>query len=430
MQRPQMNRRDLMRWGASGALAAAMPAATWADPPPRLGKAEACIFLWLGGGAAQLDTFDPKRRGDGKKVAGSYYDAIPTAQHDVQVCEHLGGLADRLDRCAIIRTLHHKIIDEHGAATNLLHTGRPVSETIAYPSLGSIVSRERGSGGDGVPAYVVIGYPNVSRGPGFLGSKHGYVYLTDTGSGPSGLTPPSSVKPARRGRRERLLETFRSDFRASHPDDPAVADYVAASREAARLSGPTFREVFQLDREPSSRRQAYGGEFGQRCLLARRLVEAGVRFVEVAHNLNFVNGTGWDTHNQGQLQQHGLIIELDHAISALIDDLGRIGRLDSTLVVVATEFGRPAEFDAGGGRGHQSTTFSAVLAGGGLRTGRVVGATDDLAKTIVDRPVSVPDFHATIHTALGIDAAKGMRTPDGRPVPITDQGRALTELLG
>jgi hypothetical protein len=395
-----------------------------------LGKAEACILLWLGGGAAQLDTFDPKRRGDGKKVAGSYYDAIPTAQRDVQVCEHLRGLADRLDRCAIIRSLHHKIIDEHGAATNLLHTGRPVSETIAYPSLGSIVSRERGPGGDGVPAYVVIGYPNVSRGPGFLGSKHGYIYLTDTESGPGGLTPPSSVDPARRERRERLLETFRSDFRASHPDEPSVADYVAASREAARLSGPAFRRVFQLDREPSSRRQEYGGEFGQRCLLARRLVESGVRFVEVAHNLNFVNGTGWDTHNQGQLQQHGLIIELDHAVSALLDDLERVGRLDSTLVVVATEFGRPAEFDAGGGRGHQSTAFSAVLAGGGVRTGRVVGTTDDLAKRIVERPVSVPDLHATIHAALGINPAKELRTPDGRPVPITDRGQALTELLG
>ena len=431
MQRPEVNRRDLLKWGAVGALTGAMPRPSRAGgTPPSSGKADACIFLWLGGGAAQLDTFDPKRRGDGKAAAGSYYEAIPTAQRGVRVCEHLPGLADRLDRCVIIRTLHHKIIDEHGAATNLMHTGRPVSETIAYPSLGSIVSRERGPGGDGVPAYVVIGYPNVSRGPGFLGAKHGYVYLTDTEAGPSGLTPPASVDPARRDRREGLLEAFRSDFLANHPDEPSSADYVAASREAARLSGPAFRRVFQLDREPSSRRQAYGGEFGQRCLLARRLVESGVRFVEVAHNLNFVNGTGWDTHNQGQLQQHGLIIELDRAVSALLDDLERVGRLDTTLVVVATEFGRPPEFDAGGGRGHQSTAFSAVLAGGGLRTGRVIGVTDDLARTIVERPVSVPDFHATIHTALGINPAKELRTPDGRPVPITDRGQALAELFG
>ncbi len=119
------------RWGPRGRRAGVDPGRYSAS----LENGRACILLWLGGGAAQLDTFDPKRRGDGKKVAGSYYDAIATAQRDVQVCQHLRGLADRLDRCAIIRSLHHKIIDEHGAATNLLHTGRPVSETIAYPSL-------------------------------------------------------------------------------------------------------------------------------------------------------------------------------------------------------------------------------------------------------------------------------------------------------
>ena len=205
---------------------------------------------------------------------------------------------------------------------------------------------------------------------------------------------------------------------------------MAASREAARLAGPGVHAASSSSTaSPPSRRAAYGGEFGQRCLLARRLVEAGVRFVEVSHNLNFLNGTGWDTHNEGQLQQHELIAELDHALSALIDDLERVGRLDSTLVVVATEFGRPAEFDAGGGRGHQSTAFSAVLAGGGLRTGRVIGATDDLAKTIVDRPVSIPDFHATIHAALGINPAKELDA-GGRPVPITDHGRPIAELFG
>ncbi|HEX8202021.1 MAG TPA: DUF1501 domain-containing protein, partial [Isosphaeraceae bacterium] len=197
----------------------------------------------------------------------------------------------------------------------------------------------------------------------------------------------------------------------------------------ARLAGPAFQNVFRLDREPSSRRASYGGEFGQRCLLARRLVEAGCRFVEVAHNLNFLNGTGWDTHNQGQLQQHELIAELDGALAALLDDLERVGRLDSTLVVVATEFGRPPEFDAGGGRGHQSTAFSAVLAGGGLRTGQVVGVTDELAKTIVERPVAIPDFHATIHAALGINPAKELDAA-GRPVPITDHGRPIAELFG
>ncbi|MEO6809295.1 MAG: DUF1501 domain-containing protein [Isosphaeraceae bacterium] len=410
-----------------GAASAILPGPAFASKPLK-GTADACIMLWLGGGSAHIDTFDPKQRGDGKKKAGSYYDSIPTAIPGASVCEHLPRVAQRLDRCALVRTIHHDIIDEHAAATNLMHTGRPVSGTVTYPSIGSVVAHESGPGADGVPAYVVIGYPNVTRGPGFLGSKHGYVYLTDTEVGPTGLTPPAGLAPSRRARREALLESLRNDYQAGHSVDPAVTDYIAASREATRLAGPSFAKVFQLDREPASLRAAYGGEFGQRCLLARRLVEAGARFIEVSHNLNFLNGTGWDTHNQGQLHQHELIDELDHALSALLDDLERVGRLDRTLVVVATEFGRPAAFDAGGGRGHQSTAFGGLLAGGGLRTGQVIGQTDDLAKTIVEQPVSVPDFHATIYASLGINPAKELHA-GGRPVPITDHGQPIASLF-
>ncbi len=430
MNSQEITRRDWLRLSTAGLASAGLATPVLAEGKPLRGTADSCILLWLGGGSAQIDTFDPKVRGDGKKKSGSYYDSIPTAISGANVCEHLPRVAKQLDKCVLVRSLHHKIIDEHGAATNLMHTGRPTSETIAYPSLGSIVAHERGPGGDGIPAYVVVGYPNISRGPGFLGSKFGYVYLTDTEAGPTGLTPPAGVSADRRERRESLLESLRADFQSAHAGESAVADYVAASREAARLSGPAFRRVFRLADESPARRADYGGEFGQRCLLARRLVESGVRFVEVAHNLNFLNGTGWDTHNQGQLKQHELIREMDHALAALLVDLQRVGRLESTLVVVATEFGRPAEFDSGGGRGHQSTAFSALLAGGGLRTGKIIGVTDSLAKTIVDRPVSVPDFHATIHATLGINPAKELRSSDGRPVPITDHGRPIVELFG
>jgi len=422
------NRRDVLRAGAAVGTSMILGSGLAIAKHPK-GSANACIFLWLGGGAAHLDTFDPKQRGDGKKKVGSYYDAIPTAIPGANVCEHLPRVASRLDHCTLIRTLHHKIIDEHAAATNIVHTGRPTSGTIIYPSLGSVVSHELGPAGDGVPAYVVIGYPNVTRGPGFLGSKYGYVYLTETASGPIGLTAPADVPIERRDRREKLLESIRGDYETTHPDDAAIADYAAAGREAARLAGPKFSKVFKLDEEPGSRRESYGGEFGQRCLLARRLVESGVRFVEVSHNLNFLNGTGWDTHNQGQLKQHELIAELDHALAALLDDLARTKRLDSTLVVVATEFGRPAEFDSGGGRGHQSTAFSALLAGGGLRNGQIIGETDELAKKIVADPVTIPDFHATIHAALGINPDKELKAPGGRPVPITDHGKPVAKLF-
>ncbi len=157
------------------------------------GKADRCIFIWLGGGACQIDTFDPKRKGDGKKQAGSYYDAIDTAIPGVKVCQHLSRLAPLMDRTAVLRTVNHNVIDEHAAAINRMHTGRPTSETVVYPSIGSIVSHELGAADEGVPAYVVMGYPNVTRGPGFLGAKHGYVYLTETDAGPNGLTRPPDV---------------------------------------------------------------------------------------------------------------------------------------------------------------------------------------------------------------------------------------------
>jgi hypothetical protein len=207
-----------------------------------------------------------------------------------------------------------------------------------------------------------------------------------------------------------------------------VADYDAASRQAFRMAGPEFMNLFQLSAEPGSLRDEYGGEFGQRLLLSRRLVEGGVRFIEVSHNLGFINGTGWDTHNEGQLKQHLLIEELDRGLAALVADLEAKKLLDKTLVVVATEFGRPAQFDGGGGRGHHSKCFSMVMAGGGLKTGQAIGTSDDLAMNPVAEPISIPDVHATIHAALGTNPAEELY--DGaRPVPLTDGGIPIAKLF-
>jgi hypothetical protein len=344
----------------------------------------------------------------------------------VQVCEHLPKCAPLLDRFVLLRTVHHEVIDEHAAAVNRMHTGRPTSGTIVYPSIGSIVAHERGAVQENAPAYVLIGYPNVTRGPGFLGAKAGYVYLTDTEAGPAGLSRPKEITEPRQSRREHLLARVREDYLESASRGQSARDYDAALGEALRLSGPDFLRVFNLSEEPADLRNSYGGEFGQRCLLSRRLIEAGVRFIEVSHNLNFVNGTGWDTHNEGQLRQHVLIQELDVALAALVTDLERRGLLDKTLVVVASEFGRPAQFDAGGGRGHHSKCFSVALAGGGLKTGQAIGTTDELGMAIADRPISVPDLHATLYHALGIDPTEELYAGD-RPVPITDHGVPVAE---
>jgi hypothetical protein len=413
----------------SAAAALAGGAASAADAARMLrGKAEHVIFIWLGGGMGQIDTFDPKALGTPKgtpKKAGSYYPSIPTAVAGVRVCEHLKQTASLMDRVTAVRTVNHQVIDEHAFATNIVHTGRMLSGTVTYPSIGSIVAHLRGAADPKVPAYMLIGYPNVSRGPGFLGAKAGFVYLTDTAAGPAGFRRPDHVDPKRAEERARLLKALGKRPEAGSP----VADYETAQTEALRLAGPEFLRHFDLATESSSLRTRYGGEFGQRCLLARRLVQAGVRFVEVSHNLNFINGTGWDVHNEGIVNQHGLIQEMDTALSALILDLEAHRMLDRTLIVVGTEFGRPAEFDGRGGRGHQGTAFSLVLAGGGLRHHGAWGVTDDLAKKIVSDPVSVPDFHATILATLGLDPAKELF--DGsRPVPVTDGGKPIAALFG
>ncbi len=428
-----MKRRSLLKLAAAGAAAHLDPVLLAKEAGhvahfPK-GKAEHVIHVWLGGGAAQVDTWDPKALGDAKaKKAGSYYPSIDTSIPGVKVCEHLSRCAKLMEHITAVRTVNHDVIDEHAAASNRMHTGRNVSGTTVYPSLGSIIAHERGAAAEGVPAYVLIGYPNFSRGPGFLGAKAGFLYLLDTEAGPAGLKRPEHVLDPRQSRREQLLATMRTSAKELR-GSPILEQYDSTLAESLQLAGPKFMEVFDLKSEKGELRSAYGSEFGQRCLLARRLIQRGVRFIEVSHNLNFVNGTGWDTHNQGQLKQHVLIQDLDQAMSTLITDLQAHGLLDKTLIVVNTEFGRPSAFDGGGGRGHQGSAFSVVLAGGGLKHCGAYGVTDDLSKTPVENPVSVPDLFATVLADLGIDPAKELYDGD-RPVPITDRGRPVQALFG
>ena len=432
-----MKRRTFIKSAAAATAATAATAAWPALGDDKLlsldlaqGKAEHCIMIWLGGGMAQIDTFDPKAMGDAQaRKPGSYYPAIDTAVPGVQVCEHLSETAKLMDRVTALRTVHHDVVDEHAAATNRMHTGRATSGTIKYPSLGSIVANQRGAVAEGVPAYMLIGYPNLTRGPGFLGQSAGFVYLTDVASGPSGLARPEWVDAQRQQRRQQLLSTVRKTASSRFAQRKYFQEYDAAISQNLRLSSREFMKVFELDQEPDSLRNTYGDGFGQRLLLSRRLCEAGVRFIEVSHNMNFRNGTGWDTHNDGQLNQHLLIQELDKALSALIRDLERRNTLDRTLIVINSEFGRPADFDSGGGRGHYSDCFSTVLAGGGLRHCGAYGTTNEKAEEALDVAVSVPDMFATICAALQIDPRQNLFDGD-RPVPITDGGTPIAKLLG
>ncbi|MCG8599021.1 MAG: DUF1501 domain-containing protein [Verrucomicrobiales bacterium] len=424
-----MNRRKFLQSSAAMAGALAAPGVRAAHTVPQ-GKAEHCVMLWLGGGMSQIDTFDPKPLGDAKaKKAGGYYPSIDTAVPGVQVCEHLSKTARLMEQVTAVRSLHHDVVDEHAAATNRMHTGRPTSGTVTYPSLGSIVAHERGAAADGVPAYMLIGYPNITRGPGFLGPQAGFVYLTDIESGPAGLARPDGLGESRISRRENLLNSVRKGATERFGSDKRFRDYDTALEESLRLAGPDFMNVFNLDDESADLRNAYGSEFGQRCLLTRRLFQAGVRFVEISYSDNFKNGTGWDTHNDGQLNQHLLIQDLDAALSTLMTDLEKHGMLDKTVILINSEFGRPGGFDSGGGRGHQSKTFTNVIAGGGLSHTGAYGVTNEVSEEIVENPVSVPDFFATALAALQIDPSKYLYDGD-RPVPITDMGKPIEKLFG
>ncbi len=430
MQRhSSISRRDFLATTALAGGALALGSSARAEEKPVLGKAEHCLYIWLGGGMSQIDTFDAKKtRGDGKKAPGCYYDTIETAIPGVLFTEHLPRLAKMAEQLVPVRSVNHTVIDEHAAAVNRMHTGRGVTGSVVYPSIGSIITACRGPLTEGVPPYVVIGYPSATRGSGFLGPKAGYVYLTDTASGPAGLTRAPGITDERQQRREALLGALRDDFVKANPGDKLVSDYNDAIGEGFKLQRGDFMKAFDLQSEPGSVRSDYGDEFGQRCLLARRLLQRGVRFVEVGFNLNFVNGAGWDTHNGAQKEQHGLIRRLDQGVAALLLDLAKEHLLEKTLVVVATEFGRPAAFDGGGGRGHHGKSFTCLLAGGGLKTGQYVGTTDELAMNVVDEPCAVPDLFATILAGMGINPAKNLMDGE-RPVPVTDKGVAVRKLF-
>ncbi|MBI2191396.1 MAG: DUF1501 domain-containing protein [Planctomycetes bacterium] len=394
------------------------------DPKARM---RSCILLWMDGGASHIDSFDPKPGRD----EGGPFQAIRTAVSGLRVCEHLPNLAKEAREIAVIRSVTSPIAD-HGLANYLMHTGYPPEESVEHPAMGSMLAHLVQEESAELPPYVflgdVYGDANSSRfGGGFLGDRFAPFTLGSGGQVPVTLSFPEGVDDAEFRQRIRWLSGYEKRFGRRLGDLSEVQQELQA--QATRYLSGRFLETLNLDKESEALRDAYGmleGErdsFGQACLLARRLVEQGVQFVEVSL-------PGWDTHEENFRDHEALLHRVDAAFSTLLRDLRARGLLESTLVIWMGEFGRTPEINENRGRDHHSTAFSIALAGGGIRGAQVVGKTDERGGEVADRPVSVADLFATFFTLAGLDLKQELYTPEGRPVRIVDKtGEAMSELI-
>lgn len=400
---------------------------------------KSCILLWMAGGPSQLDTLDPKP--DHKN--GGEFKPISTAVPGIQISEHLPTVAKNVDEMAIVRSMTAKEGD-HGRATHLAHTGRLPQGPIKHPTFGSLISNGLPERPCDLPSFVSIA-PNrflspAAFSPGFLGPRNGPLVVGDTNiARPVGeqsdlsvrnLSPRDGVSEARSDRRLELLQAMQHDFASDHPD--AILDsYQTAYAKAVRMMKSSAAEAFDVDSEDEALREAYGENlFGESCLVARRLVERGVKFVEVSLNgVDGNGGIGWDTHVQNFDAVKNLSGVLDPAWGTLMTDLADRGLLDSTLVIWMGEFGRTPAINDNGGRDHFPVAFSAAVAGAGIRGGQVVGATTDDGTQVADRPVKVPDLLATCCQALGLDPTSSNMSNIGRPIPMMESDAVVVDEL-
>jgi Protein of unknown function (DUF1501) len=410
------SRRGFVRW--LGAGAAGLTGLGWLDwltlNAAELRRSQkACILLWMAGGPSQFETFDPK---PGVQTQGPTR-AIPTAVPGIQIAEHWKQVAGVTKDLALIRSMTSKE-GNHGRATYLLHTGYSPSGGIVHPGIGSIVANELGPADFDLPHFVSI--QGESVGPSFLGVEYAPFVVSDPNRPPDNLA--AAVPGPRLRRRLDLLKEMESPFAQSGAARP-VHDHEALYEQTAHLVLSPRVRAFDLAAESDKVRDAYGrSAFGQGCLMARRLVEAGVTFVEV-------QSTGWDTHGSELKSLQGLIPPVDRAWAALVNDLRVRGLLDRTLVIWMGEFGRTPRVNLTGGRDHFPKAFNLALAGCGIRGGQVIGATDKLGAEVSDRPVTVPDLFCTCCRALGINPRKENQSNVGRPLKIVDGGHAVRELF-
>ncbi len=380
---------------------------------------KACILLWMQGGPSQFETFSPL-----PGVAGGGTKSIATAVPGTAFAEHWPETASVADRLAVIRSMTSKE-GSHPRATYLLHTGYLPIPGIRHPTLGSIVASrlaaETGAADGDLPPVVRIGARGRSdSGAGFFGARWEPFEIGDPDEPPANTAPRTDAE--RHRRRLDLADRLGTGFAARLPQE--AGDHRDLLERASRLIHSPAMEAFDLDRESGAARDLYGaGDFAAGCLLARRLVEHGVTFVEVVCD-------GWDTHQDNAERTAALAGRVDRPFAALVRDLSDRGLLDDTLVVWMGEFGRTPQINPRGGRDHFPRSFNAVLAGGGVHGGSLVGRVDSRGVDVTERPVTVPDLFSTFCHATGIDPAVESMAPAGRPIRLVDGGSPVLEIFG
>jgi len=439
---PNLSRRHFLR---AGAASVGVSLSGWLESLAAEGASDpkrkrACILLWMNGGPSQLDTFDPKPGHEN----GGPVQAIDTKVPGIRISEHLPKMAQRAERLAVVRSMTTKEAD-HSRGSYLMRTGRVPGGPLRYPALGSFIGKELDRPDSELPSFVSIAPARFlspeAYGPGFLGPRYAPLVVADnvfdslrTNTNQEiaqllrvqDLNRPKEVSAHRGVARTEFRDSLDAEFLADHPDAPGEGHRTAYHR-AETLMKSVAVKAFDLTEEKDALRDKYGRNlFGQGCLLARRLVERGVPFVEVTlSSAPGGNGIGWDTHLDNFQSVKRLCGVLDPAWATLMDDLADRGLLDTTTIVWMGEFGRTPKINPQKGRDHWARSWSTVLAGGGIAGGQIVGGTSPDGTDVKDRPVPVPDFLATVCAALGLDPAKQNPSNVGRPIRLVEPNAVL-----
>ncbi len=393
---------------ARGALAADEKAA---------GPARNVIYLYMDGGMSHVDTWDPKAGA----VAGPTR-TIATSAPGVRLGEYLPRTAKQMHRGTVVRSLT-STQGAHEQGNYYMHTSFVMRGTINHPSMGAWLSHFRGPGNPALPATVYVGNASRHPGAGFFPPEHGPLFVNNPENGLRDVRRQPGVGPGKQDARVGLAGELDAEFVSAFGRQRGVAAHASAYDGAYRMMASKDVVAFDLEREAAALRDAYGRDpFGQGCLLARRLVESGVRFVEVSLH-------GWDTHANNFTATPDLCGKLDRGLATLVGDLHDRGMLKDTLVVVATEFGRSPKINAALGRDHYPKAFSAAMFGGGVKGGFAYGATDAMGETVEADEATVPDFNATIGHALGLPLDQVVKSPERRPFKLADKGKPIAAVF-